>query len=83
MCFQSKTRNFASTFVKFSKLSHIQTTSWRHPKVAPHRKAGSAGPFVTPLGQAVVNLLENVFADCHLQENYVMYIFTKEINNYV
>ena len=37
-------RNFASTLVKFSKLSHIQTTIWR-----PSKMAGSAGPFVTPL----------------------------------
>ena len=42
-------RNFASTLVKFSKLSHIQTTIWRPPKMAPPRTAGSAGPFVTPL----------------------------------
>ena len=28
-------RNFASTLVKFSKLSHIQTTIWRPPKMAP------------------------------------------------
>ena len=42
-------RNFASTLVKFSKLSHIQTTIWRPPKMAPLRTAGSAGPFVTPL----------------------------------
>ena len=42
-------RNFASTLVKFSKLSHIQTTVWRPPKMAPPRTAGSAGPFVTPL----------------------------------
>ena len=41
--------NFASTLVKFSKLSHIQTTVWRPPKMAPPRTAGSAGPFVTPL----------------------------------
>ena len=27
-------RNFASTLVKFSKLSHIQTTIWRPPRVA-------------------------------------------------
>ena len=43
-------RNFASTLVKFSKLSHIQTMIWRPPKMAPPRTAGSAGPFVTPLG---------------------------------
>ena len=41
-------RNFASTLVKFSKLSHIQTTIWRPSKMAPPRTAGSAGPFVTP-----------------------------------
>ena len=28
-------RNFASTLVKFSKLSHIQTMIWRPPKMAP------------------------------------------------
>ena len=33
-------RNFASTLVKFSKLSHIQTTIWRPPKMAPPRTAG-------------------------------------------
>ena len=44
-------RNFASTLVKFSKLSHIQTTIWRPPKMAPPRTAGSAGPFVTPLSR--------------------------------
>ena len=41
---------FWSTLVKFSKLSHIQTTIWRPPKTAPPCTAGSAGPFVTPLG---------------------------------
>ena len=44
-------RNFASTIVKFSKLSHFQTTIWRPPPPPPPppRTAGSAGPFVTPL----------------------------------
>ena len=42
-------RSFASTLVKFSKLSHIQTTIWRPPKTAPPCTAGSAGPFITPL----------------------------------
>ena len=50
-------RNFASTLVKFSKLSHIPTTIWRPPKLAPPRAAGSAGPFVTPLAECTVRLL--------------------------
>ena len=36
-------RNFASTLVKFSKLSHIQTTIWRPPKMAPPPHCGVSG----------------------------------------
>ena len=55
VCFQSNMRNFTSTLVKFSKLSHIQTTIWRPPRwrppppPPPPHTAGSAGAFVTPL----------------------------------
>ena len=51
-------RNFASTLVKFSKLSHIQTTVWRPPKMAPPRTAGSAGPFVTPLIKFMLKFMD-------------------------
>ena len=36
-------RNFASTLVKFSKLSHIQTTILRPPKMAPPPHCGVSG----------------------------------------
>ena len=39
-------RNFASTLVKFSKLSHIQTTIWRPPKMAPPALRGQRGPLL-------------------------------------
>ena len=54
-------RNFASTLVKFSKLSHIQTTIWRPPKIAPPRTAGSAGPFVTPLSTILLNVNNELY----------------------
>ena len=58
-------RNFASTLVKFSKLSHIQTTIWRLPKMAPPppppppRTGGSAGAFVTPLPSPIAIIKSN------------------------
>ena len=63
-------RNFASTLVKFSKLSHIQTTIWRPPKMAPPRTAGSAGPFVTPLVLSIakVALFHNSVGALHNQQ---------------
>ena len=39
-------RNFVSTLVKFSKLSHIQTTIWRPPKMAPPALRGQRGPLL-------------------------------------
>ena len=46
MCFESNMRNFASTLVKFSKLSHIPTTIWRPPKMAPPALRGQRGPLL-------------------------------------
>ena len=70
--------NFASTLVKFSKLSHIQTTIWRPPKMAPPRTAGSAGPFVTPLIYSICSVvLINYFLK-HLLQHYKYIIFIED-----
>ena len=60
-------RNFASTLVKFSKLSRIQTTIWRPPKMAPPRTAGSAGPFVTPLPASWIHCILFVRDACRVK----------------
>ena len=39
-------RNFASTLVKFSKLSHIQTTIWRPLRWRPPALRGQRGPLL-------------------------------------
>ena len=67
-------RNFASTLVKFSKLSHIQTTIWRPPKMAPPRTAGSAGPFVTPLFKLLT------LDVCDLQHTQGVLYGTRDLN---
>ena len=77
-------RNFASTLVKFSKLSHIQTTIWRPPKMAPPRTAWSAGPFVTPLSRRDVRHLVPdpppvIDISCQKLEIEIKYQFTKII----
>ena len=45
-------RNFASTLVKFSKLTHIQTTIWRPPKMAPPPHCGVSGALCYATGAA-------------------------------
>ena len=51
VCFQSNMHNFASTLVKFSKQSHIQTTIWRPPH------CGVSGALCYATGQIIYFLL--------------------------
>ena len=80
-------RNFASTLVKFSKLSHIQTTIWRPTKMAPpalrrQRALCYATAFNVPVNIFFIlqTLLSNVCGDkFNYSENSLIYFKHKEV----
>ena len=67
-------RNFASTLVKFSKLSHIQTTIWRPPKMAPPPHCGVSGALCYATADKEISDIEI--------SSYEVETLLKEINIY-